>query len=371
VVPEKAAKPDGCDSISLRVNHLDLTRPDSEDDYRFTLVLDGIKHLLNAGAGLSQTELNRPDPEGYAVAAGLGPKDGEVPNVGSNPDSLYTQTDKYGERLHTLIEKEPSVDTQDTKLETPLETAAFNGHMVVLQVLIERGADINNQSEKYGGALQAAALAGHEQVIRLLLDRGANINAQGGEFGSALQAASANGHSKVVQLLLESGAEVNARSGEFGSALQAAAFAGHTEILRLLLQHGADVNALGGKFGNALQAAAFLGHTEILHLLLERRANVNAVGGKFGIALNAAAAGGHTEIIHLLLEKGANMNPIREISRPISRTLPSVFTVPFNRDATFVGRGRVIRELNEHFKNPCRVSLTGLGGVGYTYCLFI
>jgi ankyrin repeat protein len=323
VVPENAAKPDYYDSVSLRVNHLDLTRPTSEDDDRFALVLEKIRYLIDKsfassqplsdksvvgpGAALSQTQLYHPDNEAYV--AGLRLIDKQLPDL--------ERSKGHEELLNTPIEKEPNVDTEDAGFVTPLEIAAFGGHMIVLQLLIERGADINAQSPKYGGALQAAALAGQERAIQLLRECGADINAQGGEFGSALQAASANGHLRVVRLLLDSGAEVNAQGGAFGSALKAAASKGHTEVVQLLLDKGANVNALSGTSRHVFRP----------------------------------------------LVKGRYMDS--------SPKKPYIFTVPFDRDPDFVGRHMNIEELDKYFTNPCRVSLTGLGGVGYSYCSFI
>ena len=44
---------------------------------------------------------------------------------------------------------------------------------------------------------------------------------------------------------------------------------------------------------------------------------------------------------------------------------PPAFMVPFSRDDKFVGREDVLRRIEEGLKGGHRVSLAGIGGIGY------
>jgi hypothetical protein len=41
-----------------------------------------------------------------------------------------------------------------------------------------------------------------------------------------------------------------------------------------------------------------------------------------------------------------------------------LFTVPFDRDAKFIGREDIIKEIDRKFEVQRRVALAGIGGVG-------
>lgn len=44
-----------------------------------------------------------------------------------------------------------------------------------------------------------------------------------------------------------------------------------------------------------------------------------------------------------------------------------IFMVPYVRDDKFVGREDILDQIEEHLQRNRRVSLTGLGGVGYEF----
>jgi len=54
-----------------------------------------------------------------------------------------------------------------------LQSAAYNGHIDVLQFLLERGADVNGATEDGVTALHFAALHRQHRVVQWLLKRGA------------------------------------------------------------------------------------------------------------------------------------------------------------------------------------------------------
>jgi hypothetical protein len=81
----------------------------------------------------------------------------------------------------------------------------------------------------YGTPLQAAAYGGHLEIVKLLLEKGADVNSSGGH----------------VSHLRECEAKIVFKGGAQGTALHAACYTGSMDTIELLLANGADVNIHG------------------------------------------------------------------------------------------------------------------------------
>ncbi|KAJ7159603.1 ankyrin repeat-containing domain protein [Mycena filopes] len=249
--------------------------------------------------------------------------------------------------------------------DSPLQIAAYYGHLDIARLLIEHGASVTARSGFYKTALRAAATEGHLPVVQLLMKYGAGIDAPG-----AIRVAADSGHASVVEFFLESGlidvdlddgallhsavaaphhelipllfqhwaspkarpdtfqlacadcdisyvklfiergAKVESRAeDDYGSPLHAACLRGSAEVVQLLLDHGARVNTWVGDWGSPLAAACFGGDEGVVRLLLARGADANAPGTTYaGNPLEAASDGGHAGIVRLLHENGADVN---------------------------------------------------------------
>eukprot|EP01097_Dermamoeba_algensis_P006846 TRINITY_DN426_c0_g1_i1.p1 TRINITY_DN426_c0_g1~~TRINITY_DN426_c0_g1_i1.p1 ORF type:complete len:127 (-),score=45.42 TRINITY_DN426_c0_g1_i1:252-632(-) len=58
---------------------------------------------------------------------------------------------------------------------TPLQCAAENGHLDIVDFLLQKGADVNKQVQGMPSALHYAAGHGHIEVVKSLLKAGASI----------------------------------------------------------------------------------------------------------------------------------------------------------------------------------------------------
>ncbi len=78
------------------------------------------------------------------------------------------------EKLMAVIDQGIPVDLTDSKGDTLLILAAYNGHDAVAAGLLERGADINRLNDKGQGALTCAVFRKNEPLTRFLLQNGAD-----------------------------------------------------------------------------------------------------------------------------------------------------------------------------------------------------
>jgi hypothetical protein len=86
--------------------------------------------------------------------------------------------------------------------------------------------------------LHTAASEGHKDVVELLLANGADVNVVDQNDETPLHGAAGHGQKDVVELLLSKGADVNARMYGGSTPVRRAEKENHTEVVKLLRKHG-------------------------------------------------------------------------------------------------------------------------------------
>ena len=170
-------------------------------------------------------------------------------------------------------------------LANTLTIAARNSDLEKIAEFIAAGADVNESG--FATPLQMAAFSGHVEAVNLLLSHGADIDAVR-SLGSALHSAAQKNQVDVINVLLRAGANTETRSNSECTPLLVASLHGHLDSARALVEGGADLNAIGighspntGGHGrvNALHLAFRYGHQEVGQLLLDAGATIKSTEG--------------------------------------------------------------------------------------------
>jgi ankyrin repeat protein len=121
---------------------------------------------------------------------------------------------------------------------SPVQEAALNGHMDIVQILVEAGAVWEHDQVD---ELIATAMSGDRDAVQQLLATDAGLRERAIERSpDQLVRAAEQDSYDAVALLIELGFDVNARPRT--APLHEAAMRGNLPVIRLLLEHGADPN---------------------------------------------------------------------------------------------------------------------------------
>ena len=221
--------------------------------------------------------------------------------------------------MDDVNKREPS--QHPFRANTPLHSAAQNGHASVVSVLLAAGASVNATNSWSQTPLHYAVERGRASIVSALLAAGANVNA--GAYASKptpLHRAVSYGRASIVSALLAAGANVNAKAYASKKTPLHSVPGTHASIALLLLDAGANINATTSyncpswrnscDFGTQtkLYFAASQGHIILVSVLVAAGANVNIPATwktnrttYTRTPMGAAHSGGHAAIVSLLL----------------------------------------------------------------------
>ncbi|KAH7113921.1 hypothetical protein B0J13DRAFT_460468, partial [Dactylonectria estremocensis] len=175
-----------------------------------------VKRLLEAKA-----EVNRMASPRTALQAAA---------IGGNLE-IFERLLEAGAEVNVRVDADHSMST--------LEMAVEGGCLDVVKRALEAGSEVNPKASMYLTPLQIAARQGHLALVDTLLRAGAHVNALPGFNGdtklSALAGAAAGGHFAVVERLLQEGASLSANRDGI-PPLDAAAKLGHLDVVDSLLE---------------------------------------------------------------------------------------------------------------------------------------
>lgn len=92
----------------------------------------------------------------------------------------------YIDEVLSLLSQGANVNAQDEDRESPLTSAALQGHDEIIKLLLSRGANIDHQNTLGNTALMLAAMIDDLASAIVLIEHGANIDITGNDGDTAL-----------------------------------------------------------------------------------------------------------------------------------------------------------------------------------------
>jgi uncharacterized protein len=175
---------------------------------------------------------------------------------------------KQSAALELLLDLGAAIDSTDVSGLTPLDQAALEDQMAMVELLVARGATL--------GLPAAIALDRSDDVDRLL-HADPSCLLPGGRWEHLIVRAAARSSGRAIETLIRRGAAVNAPDSAETSvdgargytALHAAAWSGNAAAATVLLAHGADPTIRDRKYCSTPAGwANYAGHTAVRDLIL-------------------------------------------------------------------------------------------------------
>nr|XP_054757383.1 ankyrin repeat domain-containing protein 50-like [Lytechinus pictus] len=184
--------------------------------------LDMVQYLISHGAEVRKGNHDRwvlcrqsPGEEGYIVLT----KNHVVRECEVGHYEMLSAA--FNDQLN-LISKEEEDDEViciDCDGWTAMHSAAYNGHLKIIDYLISQGSEVNEGNAEGWNALHGVASNGHLNITKYLINKGAEVNKTDDEGVTALHLASVSGHLDVTKHLISQGSSSLTRGGNEGGLL--------------------------------------------------------------------------------------------------------------------------------------------------------
>ena len=136
--------------------------------------------------------------------------------------------------VRTEVAEGASLEATDYRGKTPLQLAAKQGHLEIVEYLVEAGAEIDVVSPVRTGEVTPLRYAiGNKDYLmtRYLIEHGADVNRANTHGWTPIMTAARVGNKEIFELLLDSGAALDARTVDGKTPLRIASEYGWTDIV--------------------------------------------------------------------------------------------------------------------------------------------
>ncbi|KAH0916788.1 hypothetical protein HID58_031234, partial [Brassica napus] len=250
---------------------------------------------------------------------------------GDSPLHIAARTGNLGKVLESIRscngaeELKELLSKQNLEGETPLYTAADNGHSLITFPNLAMTTDLLCTT-----ALHTAATQGHIDVVNLLLKTDSHLAKIAKNNGkTALHSAARMGHVEVVKSLIGNDASIGFRTDKKGQTALHMAVKGKQEgiVLELVRPDPKVLSVEDNKGNTPLHIATKKGRTKIVRCLVSFDGiNLNALNKAGDTALDIAEKIGNAELVLVLKEAGAAtakdlgkpQNPAKQLKQTVS-----------------------------------------------------
>ena len=142
--------------------------------------------------------------------------------------------------------------------------AASDGHLEIFRALLEADVYLERTYER---ALASAAFNGHVNVVQFLFGQGISIEAKNKLGQTPLHLSTRSNRVNVVESLISSGANIDATDEKGDTPLHYAAASNYPEIAKILVKGGADINRENNDGQTPLETAVENTSLEVVDVL--------------------------------------------------------------------------------------------------------
>nr|VDD08415.1 unnamed protein product [Brassica rapa] len=244
---------------------------------------------------------------------------------GDSPLHIAARTGNLGKVLESIRscnsaeELKELLSKQNLEGETPLYTAADNGHSLVVEEMLKHmNLETASIAARNGfDPFHVAAKQGHLETLKKLLETFPNLAMTTDLLcTTALHTAATQGHIDVVNLLLKTDshlAKIAKNNGK--TALHSAARMGHVEVVKSLIGNDASIGFRTDKKGQTALHMAVKGKQEgiVLELVRPDPKVLSVEDNKGNTPLHIATKKGRTKIVRCLVSfDGINLNALNK-----------------------------------------------------------
>lgn len=213
--------------------------------------------------------------------------DTDLVNAQANGESLLFAAVRGGsaDMVQCLLENGGRLKVVGRHQQTPLQVAAYVGHVAVAEVLLSHGVEVDEAGPWGETALHWTAFRGHAEVAALLLNRGADPNIQTSRHTVDLNVRADDvdpierelkwfrlrERHRGSNVQFASPARLAFTTGD--TPLHVAAYWNHPDIVALLVSHGVDIDGTNRWGDTALHIGVVCGHTDVVEKLFDAGAD--------------------------------------------------------------------------------------------------
>lgn len=186
-------------------------------------------------------------------------------------------TDQDLASIRAAVQRDPSLlNQQDSRTKrAPLYDAIRSGHLDVVNLLLELGASVDTVDSRKQTPLHFALTRRRPEIIKSILSKTENVNQQDGRqkatylmYAIMFQ----NGNLDLIKTMLQKGADVNLKNSSDQTALHIACYRNQLEAAKAMIAAGAELGLQDNKANTPLLAACFVS-PELTSELLSRGAD--------------------------------------------------------------------------------------------------
>jgi ankyrin repeat protein len=215
------------------------------------------------------------------------------------------------EKVEQLIQRNPGWVDSTSNGYSPLILAAYFGKEKIVELLLKHGADMYKIDPMVGTMpLQLAAMQNYLSVVDVLISNGMDVNAKDLNKKTALIFAIENNKKEMVELLLKNNSRLPEENEMMNQVLHSAVLYGFQDISEKLVKNGASLLSIDNKGRSLLHNAVIGKNLKWIDLLIAKHLDINKLDSFNRSLLHYSVEQGQLDITKLLIQKGAKIDKI-------------------------------------------------------------